>query len=180
MLRLCFGLSAMTISLLLAAQSLGLVPERESAAVQGRAALSEVVALQCARAARRNYLWDIKVAARELLEYRNDLVSMAVRLADGTLAVEAGDHQSAWAKAPAAGSTPTHMSVPVTIDGTPWGAVELCFQPVPSPGVFRLLGGSSYPLFIFMGAGGFLATYFFLGTALRRVDTKKLKVVPDR
>src|SRR5262249_42931526 len=99
MLRLCFGLSALTVSLLLAAQAFGLVPNHEAAIVQSRATLAEVVALQCARAAQRNYLWDIKVTARELLQHRPDLTSVAVRLADGALAVQAGEHEQEWAKA---------------------------------------------------------------------------------
>ena len=44
MFRLCFGLSSITVSLLLAAQALGLVPDREGAVIEGRLALAEAIA----------------------------------------------------------------------------------------------------------------------------------------
>src|ERR1700724_2093700 len=108
MFRLCFGLSSITISLLLVAEALGLVPDREGA-------------------------------------------------------VNAGPHEAEWGDASSKPSTATHLHVPIALDGAPWGTVELCFRPIALSGFLGLLGGPSLLLFIFMGAGCFFGTYFFLG-----------------
>jgi PAS domain-containing protein len=181
MFRLCFGLSSISISLLLAAQALGLVPDREGAIIDGRLALSEAIAVQCAQAVQRNNdLPDIEFAAKQLVKRHPDVLSVSVRMADGKLALDVGQHQADSSETSAAPSSASHMRVPIALDGKPWGTIDLEFRPISSTGLLTFLGGPSYLLFIFMGAGGYLGTYFFLVTAIRRVDMKKLKVVPDR
>jgi signal transduction histidine kinase/DNA-binding NarL/FixJ family response regulator len=119
------------------------------------------------------------VAARELVERNPDVISVAVRLADGKLAVAAGPDADRPEDATEKSSA-THMHVPIALGDRHWGTVELRFRPVTQPGLISFLGAPSYLLFIFMGGGVFLGTYCFLGRAVRRVDSNKLKVVPDR
>jgi signal transduction histidine kinase/CheY-like chemotaxis protein len=180
MFRLCFGISSMTVSLLLAALAFGLLPDREGAILDGRKAFSEALAVHCAKAAQRDSLREVKAAVKELVERRPDLVSFGVRMANGKLALQTGPHEREWGERSAATSSATHMHVPITVDDNLWGTVELCFRPTSAPGLWGFLGSRIIMLFVFMGGGGFLATYVFLRVALRRVDSKQLKVVPDR
>jgi signal transduction histidine kinase/FixJ family two-component response regulator/HPt (histidine-containing phosphotransfer) domain-containing protein len=185
MFRLCFGLSSITVSLLLTAQVLGLVPDREGAVIAGRLTLAEVLAVQCAQAAQNHHLEEMGVAARELVQRNPDVLAVTVRLADGKLAIAEGAAAEGATEsdnaAPATEkSSATHMYVPISLSDRPWGTVELRFRPTTQPAWLSVLGGPTYLLFIFMGGGAFLGTYFFLGRAVRRVDASKLKVVPDR
>ena len=180
MFRLCFGLSSITVSLLFVAEMLGLVPDRERAIVDGRAALAEVIAVHCAQAAQHNAIADIKSVLRELVERNPDVLSAGVRLPSGSLVAAAGDHAAIWPDNSEALSSATAMHVPIQVGARHWGTVELCFRPASNAGVLSLLLGPDYVLFGFMALGGFFGTYFFMRFAVRRVDAKKMSVVPDR
>ncbi len=180
MFRLCLGLSSITVSLLLIAQTFGLIPDRERAIIDGRVAVAEVIAVQCARRRRRNDFKEIKAALGELVERHRDILGAAVRLADGPLPIQAGNQVAFGNPGDRRISSPDCMSVPISVGDRPWGTVELNFKPLAASGLLSWLGGQGYLLFTFMGVGGFLGTYIFMGFAVRRVDMKKLKVVPDR
>jgi signal transduction histidine kinase/CheY-like chemotaxis protein len=174
MFRLAFGLSSVIVCLLLAAHACGLVPDRESSVHQGRLAISDLVAVQCAQAAPRKSLGEMKAALHRFIGQHPDLVSVGFRREDGKLAVQVGPHEAEWKK-PA--STGAHMQVAID----PLGVVELCFRELSPPGVAGFLTSPTTLLVIFMAGGGFVAAYFFLGISLRRVDSsKQVRVVPDR
>ncbi len=180
MFRLCFGLSSITVSLLFVAEMLGLVPDRERAVVDGPRGLGGSCGGAVRQAARHNAIADIKNILRELVERNPDILSGGVRLESGKLAAEAGDHAAIWPDNAATVSSATAMRVPIQVGANPWGTVELCFRPASNAGLLSLLLGPDYVLFGFMALGGFFGTYFFMRFAVRRVDAKKMAVVPDR
>src|SRR3954465_12267060 len=98
-IRLSTGVAALTVSILLAAQALGLIPDAQGAKLRGRGQLCEAVAIHCSLAAQRGDLGKIQAATRELVAHAPDILSAAVRKPDGALVVEAGDHAYNW-KAP--------------------------------------------------------------------------------
>src|ERR1700690_3468641 len=91
MFRLCLGLGSITVSLFQIAQTFGLVPDRERAVIDGRVAVAEVIAVQCAQAAQRNDLKEMEGALSELAVRHPDLLAAAVRLANGRLAIQTGN-----------------------------------------------------------------------------------------
>src|SRR4051794_10689188 len=128
-IRLSTGVAALTVSILLAAQALGLIPDATAARLRGRGQLCEAMAIHCSLAAQRGDLSTIRAATKEIVQRDPDIRSAAVRKPDGKLVVEAGDHAKNW-KAPPGDdeSTPTYVRVPVYNGDTRWGTVEIAFN----------------------------------------------------
>ena len=78
-IRLSTGVAALTVSVLLAAQALGLIPDAVGAKLRGRGQLCEAVAIHCSLAAQRGDLGTIQAATREMVQRDNDILSAAVR-----------------------------------------------------------------------------------------------------
>jgi hypothetical protein len=62
MLRLTFGLTSIVLSVLFAAQALGLIPDRDSAVVEARKSLAEMLAVHCSLSAQRRDVAAIQAA----------------------------------------------------------------------------------------------------------------------
>jgi len=179
MMRVSFGLVSLLLSILFAAQAIGLMPDREGAVLDKRKALCESLAISCSLAAQHNDVSTVRATTQAVAERNPDILSAGVRRTDDKLVVEVGAHQANW-HPPAGGlSTPTHMQVPVSLEDRRWGTVELHFAPLGPTGVLAVLGGPIFPLLAFVMVAGFLATYVYLRTVLRHADPGK-KVVPER
>ncbi len=177
MLRMSFGLVSLTLSLLFAARALGLMADRDGAVVEGRKALSEAVAISCSLAAQENNRPAIEETLRAVAQRNPDLESVGLRGADGQLLLEVGDHARTWAEQAGPVSTPTHMHVPIALEGALWGTVELRFRPISRGLLWDVLGGQHFPLIAFLLAAGFGATYLYLRAVFRRGGAGP---VPDR
>jgi PAS domain S-box-containing protein len=179
MYRISLGLASITLSVLFAAQALGLVPDRHGAVLAGRKALGELLAVQGSLAAQRDDLPALK-AVLEAVQRRNpDVRSAAVRTAGGKLLVQAGDHAANWGDADTAAAD-THLRVPIVRKDRLWGTVEVCFRSPGGSGLWSLFGGPMLPLVGFVTGIGFVATTVYLRAVLQPADPAKGKVVPDR
>jgi hypothetical protein len=129
-LRHAAGLASLTLSLLLVAQSLGIIPDRDGAILAGRKSLCESIAIQTAQAAQFNRASQLKEVFDQMAGRNPDLVSLAIRDADGNISVESGNHAAEWGDVDASSmdSTPTHMRVPITLDEKLWGTVEMHYR----------------------------------------------------
>src|SRR5438045_7655782 len=108
-LQISLGLLSLTLSLILIAYSLGLIPSEDRLALELRAKISENLAIQLASLAGRNDAAAIKDTIASVLSRNNEVVSIAIRGADGKVLVESENHTSQW-KEPADGaSTATHI-----------------------------------------------------------------------
>jgi two-component system sensor histidine kinase/response regulator len=179
MFRISIGLASITLSILFAAQAIGLVPDRQSAVLDGRKALCETLAVHCSLAAKQNDLPSIRAALAAARQRNPHILSAAIRGTDGKLLVEAGDHRGHWGDQSEAASTPTHMQVPVTVREKTWGQVEIRFQDVEGSGVLAFFGGAILPLAAFIGVATFFSTCLYLKAVLRHADGQG-KVVPQR
>jgi diguanylate cyclase (GGDEF)-like protein len=188
-LRLSACLTSLTLSILLTAAAIGLIPDRESAIVAGRKALSEAIAIQCSVAAQRNDLPAAKQALAALVERHLDLLSVAVRGPRGDLLLSAASpvgsaQASAEPEQPAEASveavlTPTLIRVPITRGDTPWGTLEIRFQPLPAPGPLGIFNQPLYRLLGFIAAGGFFVYFLYLWRLLGRRQLQST-AVPQR
>src|SRR4051794_9931426 len=114
MLRLSLGLSSLTVSLLLAAHALGLLPDRDGAVVDGRRALCESLAITCSLAAQENDLATVRSAIRAVAERNRDVLAVAFLGPDGKVLAKAG--ASSIGGEPRGGrSTATRMHVPINL-----------------------------------------------------------------
>lgn len=176
--RITFSLVLLTISLLMLAQALGLVPDRTEAIKASRKNLTEVLAVQFAAAAQRGEFGVIKETLRTIVARENDIQSAAMRRPDGELLTQAGDHLAHW-QPPADGrSSLTHIQIPIFHGKERWATVELSFVPLLGSGIVSIVKNSHVGLVLFMVCMGFAGFFLLLKRALRELDPSS--VIPAR
>jgi diguanylate cyclase (GGDEF)-like protein/PAS domain S-box-containing protein len=177
--RISLGLVALTCSILIGVDLVGLVPSLPERTVQARIQLAEALAVQTAMAATGSDLEPV----RELLyaaERRNDeLLSVALRDQRGRVLVSSGEHAALWAPENPIGSSSTHMRVPIDRAGKRWATLELRFRPIGSDGLLaRLWERPAVRILVCVAALGFFAYLLFMRRTLRHLDPSA--VVPPR
>jgi PAS domain S-box-containing protein len=174
---LALGLSSLTVTLVLAAGLLGLLPDTDEAERRHRAALAETVAL-AASLALDDTQPELAQATLDYLRQRHPvLLSLGMRRADGPLLAATAGH----AAAPTAGAPPPTdqwVSVPVYRADQRWGEVELAMKPVRAPGWRGWLASTELRLGAFMGCLGFVAFLLYLRRMLSHLDPSR--AVPQR
>jgi len=179
MIRISLGLASIILSVLFAAYALGLLPDRQGAVIDGRKALCEVVGVESSLAVHRGDVPALKSALRMLVKHNPDVLSAAVRAADGRLLLDTGSHGLHWGDKALTSSTPTHMRVPIAKGDKPWGVVEIRFRDLEFAGWLNSLGGEVLPLAAFVTFACWFAMCFYLRMVLHRSGQNE-KVMPDR
>jgi diguanylate cyclase (GGDEF)-like protein/putative nucleotidyltransferase with HDIG domain len=178
-LRVSLGLTSLTLCVLLVAQSLGLVPDADRAVLEGRMALAEAVAIHASVAVQRHDMEGLEAAFRAELQHNPELESVTLWGASNQVLATAGEPINEVDAA--AFSTPTDVRVPVALDASTWGLLNLCFRTSPwSSGDWGGIGTQSALLIGFVTAGCCGLHGLFLWRALhaaRRVDDE---AVPKR
>jgi diguanylate cyclase (GGDEF)-like protein/PAS domain S-box-containing protein len=178
--RLAVGLAGITVSVLCLAGVVGVLPDTTGEILKGRKALCEAVAIHCSLAAQRNDLSSIQVATQALVDRNPEVLSAAVRRADGTLMVEVGNHRSLWKPARSGLSTPTHAFVPIALADRPWGTVEVRFAELAPGGPFPGFGNPEVRLIGFVTALGFCLQFAYLRAVFRRSGVSRNEGFPQR
>lgn len=177
-IRITIGLALLAVTALLAADSLGLVPDARRAAVEGRVALSESVAVHCSTLVGLGNIEGAEAGLKTLVARNDDVLSAALRREDGSILVEAGNHSGAWEPLTGGHSTDSQMMVPIYSGHKPWGAVEVRFKPIIQAGWGEWLGHPLIRLVAFFAIGCFGVFFFYLRKMLQHLDPSK--VIPDR
>ena len=177
-LRLTFGLVALTASLLLVAQVLGLLPDRSGLQLEARKKFCESLAVQLSWAASRNDMRSIQSTLTSVVERNDELLSAAIRTSSNVLKASEGEHSVYWDGRNDGKSTATHVQVPILHNGKLWGTVELAFTPLDSDTGWGLLTRSSYSVVFFVVVVGFIFYFWFLRRALKELDPSA--VIPER
>jgi len=177
-LRITLGVLSLTISLLLAAQLLGFLPDRAALALENRQKFCEAIAVQLSWAANRNDTRSIQNTLDSIVTRNDELLSAAFRGKTKDLKAVAGDHSETWVGREDGVSTPTHVQVPILSNGQTWGTVELAFEPLDAITSIDQIGDSAYGILIFMGLVGFGLYFLFLRRALKELDPSA--VIPER
>ena len=175
---IAFGLSILVVSLLLAAAFIGLIPDRISAVRDGRTTLSESIAAAGTVLATKGDAQLLESTMRLIVQRNPDVLSMALRRADGTLLVSAGDHQKLWVASSGNQSTDTQTEVPIMSGATQWGSLEIRYQPLVGTGIYALLNHPLFKLMLFVFLICFVSFYFYLAKVLRQLDPSQ--AVPGR
>jgi hypothetical protein len=163
MTRISAGLACITLSVIFAANALGLVPDRTGAVIEGRKRLSEALAVHFALAAQEGDVAAIIVTTKEIQRRNADLEWAQVRKADGTVLVAVGRKPAGGTDPAPDKSTPDRMRIPIALKDKPWGLVELGFKGVESAGLLALLGGPVFLLAAFVTAACFIGTFSTCG-----------------
>ena len=177
-LRITIGIVSLTISLLLAADFVGLLPSRSALALDARQQFCESLAVQLSWDAGRNDLRGIQNTLESVVERNDELLSAAFRTSRDGIKAAAGEHETHWIPPADGASTATHVQVPILQDGERWGTVELSFSPINAGLGIRALTQSSYGILLFVGFFGFAFYFLFLKRALKELDPTA--VIPER
>jgi PAS domain-containing protein len=177
-MRITLSLACLTLSVLLTAQMLGVLPDQDKAVVDGRKSLSEAVAIDCSLAAQRGDMELIEASLRAIVGREKELHSAALRSAEGELLVAVGNHEKHWKPNSQLLSTPTQMYVPIAAHGEEWGTVELRFAPVSAGAGWMGKLGHTVRFILFVVCAGFLVHFLYLRRVLRHLDPTR--VIPQR
>lgn len=175
--RICFGMVCLTISVYLVTRSLGFLPDRVGAVLEGRAALCESLAIYCSVAAQQGDVRTVKQSLRAIVQRNPDILSAALESDDGRTLAEVGDHRVLWT-ANASHSVGSHLSVPILAGGRHWGTLQLVFRDAAPRGPGGVISLADLRVMGFLALASGVAFYFYLRKVLRHLDPSK--VVPQR
>ena len=176
--RIALGLVSMVVCLLIAASYLGLVPDRQGAILQGRAALAETIAVNSSVFITRNDIRRME-ANLELMVARNaELQSAAVRDASGNVLVEIGEHLVHWEALDDGLSTDAQITVPIWEGDKEWGQIEMRFVPIKSRAWYAFFLEPLSILIFFLAACSYVFFHLYLGRMLKALDPSQ--AIPDR
>ena len=180
-LRVSFGILSLTVSLLLTAKLLGLLPDLSTAELEARKKVSEALAVQLSMTTEKGQIAVVEATLQSVVGRNPDVLSAGLRLTDGSLVASAGDHGKLWQGIVDTNSTPTHVQVPIFQRDKRWATVELIFRPLST--TFSLsslssLKNSFVGLFVFIIMAGSASYFLFLRRALRELDPAS--VIPER
>lgn len=176
--RIAISLGALSVSVLLAAHMMGMLPSEQRALMRGRSTLCESLAVNFSLMADRGDIDSMEKGLRVIKHRNPDIVSIAVRRGTDEFLAQAGDHDVHWKDPPLGRSTETHVYVPIMAGNERWGTVEVCFQPIRAAGWLGTLQQPVVRLALFMMAAGTGAYFLFLRRVLRHLNPSK--VVPSR
>ena len=148
--RLSIGLASITLSAVLTAGLLGLIPDRDLAVLEGRAKLCEAVAVGFTLLAQEDDYQRLRLGLEAIVDRDPELITAGVRQADESLVARVGDHDRLWNDPDRKELPGAQMFVPIMLNGEPWGALEFCFEPLRAKGWqgVWLTPGVRLPLFV--------------------------------
>lgn len=176
--RVVFGLAGIIVSLVLMAVFFGFIPDRVEAIRTGRTNLAETIAIHSTSMVMKNDLKSLSADFNILVERNDDLISLGLRQKGGQLVTATTGHQDNWQTMENEFSKESQVRVPIWKGKNKWGEVELYFKSVQEKGFLGLVHNPLLKLLIFMGLGGFITFYFYLGRVLSLLDPSK--AVPGR
>ena len=157
---------------------LGFIPDRQSAVLEGRAALCESIAMSGSDYIARSEMRRLEHLLESLVERQPDIVSAGVRRADGRLPIDIGGHRENWSEDESERSNSTHVRVPIRSGEEKWGTVELRFQAMQEAGWAGILNNPWVRLATFVTAAAYIVFFIYLGRMLQHLDPSQ--AVPRR
>ena len=118
---------------------------------------------------------------RAVCQREQDILSGALRKADGTFIVEVGDHAENWTQTESLESTVDQDQVPIIQDDSEvWGTVELHFQPLSRQGVMAYYVYLVPPHITLTGVAVFFLTFVYLSRNMGIRASSKSSEIPER
>ena len=176
--HIALGLTCLLVSLILIALFVGLIPDRVGAIRQGRTALAEVIAANSSVFITQADLRRLEANLWLVVARNPEILSAAVRRADGRAVVTIGDHDRYWSNMSGEHSTDSQLQVPLWAGKQKWGYVELRTRPLTVPGWYGLIYDTRVHLILFVAVCGFVLFYAYLGKMLRHLDPSQ--AIPSR
>lgn len=176
--RMAFGVASITVSAVLMAGLIGLIPDQAAAVLQGRARLCQSAGINFTLLASRDDFSKTQLGLEALVKQNPELLTAAIRKSDGELVARVGHHEERWNNPAIKDLNGAQMLVPILFNGERWGALEFCFEPLEGAGLLGqwLSANVRLPWFIMLVTG--LGSWFYLRRVLHYLDPSR--VVPAR
>ncbi len=177
-LRIVLGLVSLTISALLVAGLIGLIPNVGTSAQKNRSAFCEATAVSFMALAPRMNEEQIRDTFDAIRERNPEVESIAVRTSeDNELVFASGNHRELWQSTGETPATSREFIVPIMAEGKRWGQLEIRFQEV-SAGPLGHIMRPEFSLSIFLGCGLFVSFSIYLRKVLQHLNPSQ--VIPPR
>ena len=179
--RISFGLVMFTLSVLLIADLIGIVPNKELITLDARKKICEVLAVQLSVAVSRSEFDIVKTSLEVFVDRNNDVIAASMSKVDGTTIAEFGkfdDYKKSDIGTENEESTDNIVIVPVFAGAERWGSVNIEFNSIYTGSLYSVLTNSILGILLFVALGCFAGYMFILRKALKVLDPKA--VVPDR
>ena len=177
-MRIVLGLVSLTISALLVAGLLGLIPNVGTAAQKNRSAFCEATAVSFMALAPRMNEQQIQETFDAIRRRNPEVESLAVRIdRSGELLFASGEHRSLWDTSGSVPDSSREFIVPITASGEHWGQLEVRFIEV-AAGPLGNIMRPEFSLSLFLGVGLFFSFSLYLRRVLRQLNPSQ--VIPSR
>lgn len=176
--RIVISLVCLSVSSLLIAGTIGLLPDAKVEVMKGRLRLCETLAQSFALAANQTNIQTMENYFCSVAERNPEVESIGLRRSDGSILLEVGEHSAQWLPIDSLESTPTQVVVPVNAGDEVWGAIEVKFQAPTGPSLLGISIPREIALPLFMAVSLFGSYYFYLRKVLRQLNPSK--VIPAR
>jgi diguanylate cyclase (GGDEF)-like protein/PAS domain S-box-containing protein len=179
LIRITVGLVLLTCSILILVDLLHVVPSARDPLLESRIRFCETLATQTTSALSQGNLAQVRSLLAMAIKRDDDMLSAALRDGGGRLLVSVGEHERFWEPPEEAGSTPTHVRIPVLRGGRDWADLEMRFHKLGPDGFFASLWERPLVRVIAFVAGlGFIGYFVYMRRTLRHLDPSA--VVPTR
>jgi diguanylate cyclase (GGDEF)-like protein len=155
----------------------GVLPDPGEQAMRLRKGLSEGLAVQVAALLQNDDRKALQQTMDAVVARTEGVRSLAVRRADGTLLLQAGDHRG-WRNDLDDRSVPDQVSVPLHAGGARWGTFEIAYRPEPGHPLWRWFTQPLVLTMLFVSAAGAGVFGLYIRRALQHLDPAS--VIPDR
>lgn len=173
------GLVALTCTILLGLDLLGLAPSGTDERLQQRIQLAERLAQQIAHSLSSGDRAAVRNALQFTVQRNAEVLSAGLRAPDGRMLVASADHKRLWQPDDPGRATPTHASIPLVSGEGMLGRLEVRFEELAAHGILEALWRRPIiRLTLLLGATGFVAYLLYLRRTLRHLDPSA--VVPAR
>jgi diguanylate cyclase (GGDEF)-like protein/PAS domain S-box-containing protein len=175
--RISLTLACLCLSLLFAAQTLGLIPDQSRAVLESRKTFCKAMAAQACWAAQKEDVKRLRADVARLMEKNEGVLSVAILRANGQRLVQVGNHPSQMKAGGSPGSAADHVEIPIHKGTMPWGKVQICFRPISGKGGVWWFT-APVRLILCLTLSTFLLSRLYLKRILHHLDPSS--VVPDR
>jgi hypothetical protein len=170
LVRTTAALVGMTLTLVLIAQALRILPDVQTEALLNRKRTVEALTVQLTSTGAVTNFNATAEVLDAVVARSPDVLSAALRDASGQILVEAGNHEQFWQRIPGGRSTAEFVRAPIYSGDAEIGAIEVRFAPLPSPWALSLDHGGVSALLLFVTFGGAFGYFFVLRRSLRLFD----------
>ncbi|MEE9395755.1 MAG: EAL domain-containing protein [Methylococcales bacterium] len=176
--RISIGLVLLTVTILMASDFVGFLPNQNKAEIDARRKLCESLAVQFSILASKKDIQTIQEILTPLVKRNDDIDAAVLRTYEGKIVAEAGTKRSDWNPLVEGKSTSDYVSVPIYQGDRRWGYFEVRFSPLWMPSMDSWFNNSFLGLILFVSVTGFFAYFLFMKRTLRELDPSA--VIPER